>query len=50
MTLEIFAAELQGLWNPGLIVNDITYRIGVVNGIWDGRGFEQVTKHKEQQV
>ena len=44
MTLHIFAAELQELWSPGVIVNGITYRIGVVNGIWDGRGFESVTK------
>ena len=44
MSLHIFAAELQELWTPGLVVNGITYRIGVVNGIWDGRGFESVTK------
>ena len=32
------------LWSPGIKVNDVIYRIGLVNGIWDGKGFEQVTK------
>jgi hypothetical protein len=44
VTLEIFAEELKELWSPGILIDGITYRIGLVNGIWDGRGFEQVTK------
>ncbi len=44
VTLEIFAEELKELWSPGINIEGINYRIGVVNGIWDGRGFEQVTK------
>ena len=44
VTLEIFAEELMELWSPGIKVNNVIYRIGLVNGIWDGKGFEQVTK------
>ncbi len=44
VTLEIFAEELKQLWSSGIQIGDVTYRIGLVNGIWDGRGFEQVTK------
>ena len=36
--------ELKELWIPGITFGDITYRIALVNGIWDGRGFEQITK------
>ena len=44
VTLEIFAEELKELWLPGLLIDGKIYRIGLVNGIWDGKGFEQVTK------
>ena len=44
VTLEIFAEELKHLWSDGIRIGDIIYRIGLLNGIWDGRGFEQVTK------
>ena len=44
VTLEIFAEELSDLWKDGIQVGDIKYRIGLVNGVWDGKGFEQVTK------
>ena len=36
--------ELKCLWNPGLTVNGILYRCGLVSGIWDGKGYEKVTK------
>lgn len=44
VTLEIFANELVELWNPGITINGIVYRIGLVSAIFDGKGFEQVTK------
>ena len=44
VTLEIFTEELKELWSPGITFGDSTYRIGLVNGIWDGKGFEGVTK------
>ncbi len=44
VTLEIFAKEFKKLCSSGISIEGITYRIGVVNGIWDGRGFDQVTK------
>jgi len=43
-TLEIFTEELKELWSPGILIGNVIYRIGLVNGIWDGKGFEQVTK------
>jgi hypothetical protein len=32
------------LWSNGITVGENCYRIGLVNGIWDGKGFELVTK------
>ncbi len=43
-TLELFAEELRQLWRTGIKINDKVYRVAIVNGIFDGRGFEQVTK------
>jgi hypothetical protein len=36
--------ELQMLWDHGILVDGITWRVALVNGIWDGKGFEMVTK------
>ena len=36
--------ELQLLWKHGIIVNGVCWRVAIVNGIWDGKGYEQVTK------
>ncbi len=44
VTLEIFAEKLKQLWSTGIWIGKITYRVELVNGIWDGRGYEQVTK------
>ena len=44
VTIDIIAKELIELWEPGITVNGITYRVALLNGIWDGRGFEQITK------
>ena len=44
VTLEIFANELVELWNPGITINGIVYRVGIISAIFDGKGFEQVTK------
>ena len=44
VTLEVFAKELVQLWDPGITVNGTIYRVGVVSAIFDGKGFEQVTK------
>ena len=35
---------MKELWSVGIKIGEVVYRIGLVNGIWDGRGFEQVTK------
>lgn len=42
--METFAKELKGLWEPGFIVDGITYRVALVNGIFDGKGLELVSK------
>ena len=44
VTLEIFAKELVELWNPGIHINGTVYRVGIISAIFDGKGFEQVTK------
>ena len=44
VTLELFAKELVELWDPGIMFNGTVYRVGVVSAIFDGKGFEQVTK------
>ena len=44
MSLELFAKELQYMWNPGTVHGDTIWRVGLVSGIWDGKGFEKVTK------
>ena len=44
VTLQIFAEELKQLWSTGIRIGEVQYRVGLVNGIWDGKGFEQVTK------
>ncbi len=31
------------LWDYGIKVDGVTWRVALVNGIWDGKGFEQVT-------
>ena len=36
--------ELNLLWSEGIIVNGVRWRIAIINGIWDGKGYEQVTK------
>ena len=36
--------ELELLWEHGILVNGIRWRVAMINGIWDGKGFEQVTK------
>ena len=39
-TLEIFAQELIGLWEPGIVVDGVA----LINEIFDGKGLESVTK------
>jgi hypothetical protein len=34
--------ELQLLWDHGILVNGIRWRVAMINGIWDGKGYEQV--------
>ena len=42
--VEIFAEELLGLWDPGFKVNGVLNRVAVINGVFDGKGLELVTK------
>ena len=42
--MEIMIQELEMLWEHGILVNDVKWRVALINGIWDGKGFEQVTK------
>ena len=42
--MSLFAKELLSLWVEGIKLRSVTYRFGIVNGIFDGKGFEQVTK------
>ena len=36
--------ELKMLWEHGIMVKGIKWRVAIVNGIWDGKGYESVTK------
>ncbi len=36
--------ELQMLWDHGILIDGVTWRVALVKGIWDGKGFEMVTK------
>ena len=43
-SLEVMVQELELLWEHGILVNGIRWRVAMINGIWDGKGFEQVIK------
>ena len=36
--------ELKLLWEHGIVVKGVKWRVAIVNGIWDGKGYESVTK------
>jgi hypothetical protein len=42
--MEIMIEELQLLWDHGILVDGVTWRVALVNGIWDGPGYQKVTK------
>jgi hypothetical protein len=33
--------ELQLLWDNGILVDGTKWRVALINGIWDGKGYEQ---------
>jgi len=39
----LLAQELLDLWNHGIVVGSTTWRVALVNGVWDGKGFEKAT-------
>ena len=43
-TIQVMVEELKLLWKFGITVNGICWRVAIVNGIWDGKGYEKVTK------
>ena len=43
-TLHVMCEELKLLWSPGITIGNVVWRVAIINGIWDGKGFEQVTK------
>jgi hypothetical protein len=43
-TLHVMCEELKLLWYPGIQIDNVVWRVALINGIWDGKGFEQVTK------
>ena len=43
-SIGLLADELLLLWNHGLVCDGITWKVALINGVWDGKGFEQVTK------
>ena len=36
--------EFKLLWSEGILVDGVRWRVAIINGIWDGKGYEQVTK------
>ncbi len=43
-TLQVLCEELKLLWSPGIKIGNVVWRVAIINGIWDGVGFQQVTK------
>ena len=43
-SIGLLADELLLLWNHGLVFDGVTWKVALINGVWDGKGFEQVTK------
>ena len=43
-SLRLMIEELKLLWNHGLLVNGITWKVAMINGVWDGKGYEGVTR------
>ena len=42
--MEIMVDELSMLWEHGILVNGTLWRVALISGIWDGKGYEMVTK------
>ncbi len=42
-SLRLMVEELKLLWNIGITIDGITWKVGIVNGVWDGKGYEKVT-------
>ncbi len=40
-TLQVMVEELQLLWDHGILVDGTRWRVAMINGIWDGKGYEQ---------
>lgn len=42
-SIRLMVEELKSLWTIGILVNGITWKVALINGVWDGRGYEKVT-------
>ena len=43
-SLQLLVEDLLPLWTEGIVVDGIKFRVGLVNGVWDGIAFQDVTK------
>ena len=43
-SLQLLVNDLSSLWTEGLVIDGIKFRVGLVNGVWDGIAFQEVTK------
>ena len=43
-SLRIMVQELKLLWVHGLLVDGIKWKVAMISGVWDGKGYEGVTR------
>ncbi len=41
--MDLFAEELLDLWENPIVYKGITFKVALISGIWDGKGYEKVT-------
>ena len=43
-SLRLLVQDLNELWIKGIIIDDVTYKFAIVNAVWDGAAFQDVTR------
>ncbi len=41
--MDLFAEELLDLWENPIVHEGVEYKVALIAGIWDGKGYEKVT-------
>ena len=43
-SIALMVKEILLLWTHGIRCDGVTWKVALINGVWDGKGFEQVTR------